>query len=301
MEAAGLKSAAARAPRKSKSGSTPGSATSSNPGHVPSPYGTPTSGPNPYVNPYAMYESQQYAYPTHTIPPHGVSMAQTQSAASSRVPSPVNGHNAGSMPPQPYFNQPFSPAYGYPPSQLQLYRYSTGGMNSPYPPPHGIYPPSFTSEHGQPHLYSPMQAGFPAHSRESSYGVLTPGYSAGPGPMANGYPGPPPPRAQNSPPLSAGANMDDRRATYAVSPLGRRRSTTDMISQGVVDPNSMSRALPGLPVGYGGYHHSASYTYATTPQVISGRDPNHRTSISSASDGSGGPPSEGSGQKPMLG
>lgn len=298
MEAAGLKSSSTRAPRKSKgSGAGTPSSTSSAPvTHLPSPYATPTSqGPSAYA-PYTMYDPGQYGYPSHPLPPPGVTMAQTQSGASSRVPSPVNGHSSshpgmGSMPGhQQYFPQPFSPAYSnYPSGNIQPYRYPSG-MPAPYGGPphhHPLYSSSMNQDHGGQPLYSPMNASFQTHSRESSYGVITPGYP--PNPMANGYP----PRTQTSTPLSQ-APHEDRRYP---SPPGRRRSPPDMISQGVVDPNSMSRIMP-IPSGYAGYH--TSYTYGNGshgPMGISGRDPVHRASISSLSDGSGAGGSDGSAAK----
>lgn len=242
MEAAGLKSTSSRQPRKSKSSAagTPSSTTSApNPAHLPSPYQTPTSnGPTHVPYPQYSYEPSPYGGYGHPIPPQGMGMPHPQSANSSRVPSPVNGHSSGhssvgSMPgaaghhPQPFFHA-FSSPYTYMGSQ-QPYRYSTGpgGLPSPYsagpppghpgggPPPHahhGIFPQNFNSEHnnhgpggtsGPPHMYSPMQAGFgaPQHARESSYpGVMTPGYANQTPTMSgpNGYP----PRTQTSTPLS---------------------------------------------------------------------------------------------------
>ena len=310
MEAAGLKSTSTRAPRKSKGSAagTPSSTASAPAGHLPSPYATPTSqGPSPYA-PYNMYDPSPYGYPTHPLPPPGITMAQTQSAASSRVPSPVNGHSSshssvGSMPNhQPYFPQPFSPAYSYQSSNMNPYGRYQGNMPAPYggPPHHSLYSPGMNSDHAPPHLYSPMNTGFQAHSRESSYGVLTPGYP--PNPMSNGYP----PRTQSSTPLSQSTGHDDRRYP---SPPGRRRTPPDMLSQGVVDPSNMNRSMP-MPSGYAGYtmHHNP-YSYnghgpnggPGGPMGISGRDVIHRASISSLSDGSGAGGSDGSAAKGLSG
>ena len=305
MEAAGLKSSSTRAPRKSKgsTGGTPSSTASANTGHLPSPFQTPTSqGPGGPYAPYGMYDPQQYGYPTHTLPPP-LSMAPNQSANSSRVPSPVNGHSSshssvGSMPgahQQPYFSQPFSPAYPYMSNQ-QPYRYAApGSMPSPYGagphPHHGLYSPGIASEHGQPHMYSPMQTAFPTHSRESSYGVVTPAYP--PSGLGNGYP----PRTQTTTPLSSSAaTHEDRRYP---SPPGRRRTPPDLLSQGVVDPSSMTSRIPsGIPSSYA--YQAQSYTYNGPPQMLQ-RDPTHRASISSLSeDGSGAGGSDGSAAKGGL-
>ncbi|OCF43795.1 transcriptional regulator Nrg1 [Kwoniella heveanensis CBS 569] len=292
MEAAGLKSSS-RQSRKSK-GSAGGTPSSTASGHMPSPYATPTSqGPGSYA-PY-MYDPQ-HGYPPYPLPPPGVSLAQSQSAASSRVPSPVNGHSSGhssvgSMPPahqQPFFSQPYTPAYTAYPGQP--YRYGpAGGIPSPYGaaphPHHGLYSPGLASEHGQ-HMYSPMQSNFQAHSRESSYGVLTPGYG-GQNPMANGYP----PRTQTSTPLSQTHDEYGRRAG---SP--RRRSPPhDMLGQGVVDPSSMSTRMgQGMQYGYGAQHHGMPYGYGQPISQPHSRDPSgHRASVSSLSeDGSGNGGSE---------
>ncbi|WWC66965.1 uncharacterized protein I206_100872 [Kwoniella pini CBS 10737] len=309
MEAAGLKSSS-RASRKSK-GSAGGTPSSTASGHMPSPYATPTSqGPSPYA-PY-MYDPQ-HGYPAYPIPPPGVSLAQSQSAASSRVPSPVNGHSSGhssvgSMPPahqQPFFSQPYtSPYTAYPGVHQQPYRYGpAGGIPSPYGaashPHHGLYSPGLASEHGQ-HMYSPMQSNFQNHSRESSYGVLTPGY--GGNPMANGYP----PRTQTSTPLSQ-THDDYGRRPPSPGMLGnggqngRRRSPPhDMLGQGVVDPSSMSTRMGGGgPMsygGYGGHHNGMPYGYGQPISQPHSRDPSgHRASVSSLSeDGSGNGASEGS-------
>ncbi|OCF59825.1 transcriptional regulator Nrg1 [Kwoniella mangroviensis CBS 10435] len=309
MEAAGLKSSS-RASRKSKgsAGGTPSSTASG--GHLPSPYATPTSqGPAPYA-PY-MYDPQ-HGYPAYPIPPPGVSLAQSQSAASSRVPSPVNGHSSGhssvgSMPPahqQPFFSQPYtSPYTAYPGVHQQPYRYGpAGGIPSPYGahPHHGLYSPGLASEHGQ-HMYSPMQSNFQTHSRESSYGVLTPGY--GGNPMANGYP----PRTQTSTPLSQTHDDYGRRPPSPGSMNGSRRRSPphDMLGQGVVDPSSMSTRMGGPPgiAAYGGgggygHHHNGMppYGYGQPISQPHSRNPSgHRASVSSLSeDGSGNGGSEGS-------
>ncbi|ORY22979.1 hypothetical protein BCR39DRAFT_458041, partial [Naematelia encephala] len=180
MEAAGLKSSSTRAPRKSKGSANGTPSSTASAGHIPSPYQTPTSQAGPYAG-YSMYDPQQYGgYPAHPLPPPGI--MQTQSAASSRVPSPANGHSSGhssvtSIPGHhqpPYFPQPYSPAYSFGGGMHQQpYRYGPG----PYGPPshHNLYSPGIAPEH-QGHLYSPMQAGFPTHSRESSYNVINPGY-----------------------------------------------------------------------------------------------------------------------------
>ncbi|KAL0240344.1 hypothetical protein I308_106594 [Cryptococcus tetragattii IND107] len=187
MEAAGLKSSSSRQPRKSKSGTgTPTSATAS---HFPSPYAT-----NPGPNPYAAYMyDQQHGYPPpYPIPP-GVAMTQPQSATSSRVPSPVNGHSAtGSLPPahqQSFFSQPYTPTYASYPSvhQQPPYRYPTGGIPYPAGPysHHSLYSSSIAPEHSQ-HMYSPMQSSFAGHSREGSYGLSASAYG-GRSPTSGAY------------------------------------------------------------------------------------------------------------------
>lgn len=308
MEAAGLKSTSTRQPRKSKGSNagTPSSTTSAPAVHLPSPFATPTSqGPPPYP-PYTMYDPQAYGYPPHPLPPPGVALAQTQSAASSRVPSPANGHSsshssvASMSGHQPYYPPAFSPAYAYQPGVhgVQPYRYPTG-MPVPFgaPPHHTMYSPGMPQDHNG-HMYSPMNAGFPTHSRESSYGVITPGYP--PTTMSNGYP---PPRTQTSTPLSQ-ATHDDRRYP---SPPGRRR--TPPPGQGVVDPSAMNRPVPS---GYAGYVHHNPYAYnghnghpGHTGHGgmlgIAGRDIMHRASISSMSEGSGAGASDGSGPKGLNG
>jgi len=322
-----LKSTSSRAPRKSKgsNGGTPSSSASANTGPMPSPYQTPShqGQPGPYGQ--YMYDPNQYGgYPTRPLPPPGVNMAQNQSANSSRVPSPVNGHSSahssgGSVPQhhsQPYFSQPFPQGYPYGHMQQQPYRYGgPAGMPSYGAPPHphhGLYSPGIAPDHGQHPMYSPMQTGFPTHSRESSYGVLTPGY--GGNPMANGYP----PRTQTSTPLSQnhedirlGGPSDDRMYGRRPPSPGRRSTPPhDMIAQGVVDPSSMSsgRGPPmqqGMQPSYAYHPHHMSHSYGVPhgyqPMGMPpGRDQamGHRASISSMSeDGSGNGGSDGSGPK----
>lgn len=278
MEAAGLKSSSSRAPRKSKGSAagTPSSTTSAGTGHLPSPYATPTS-QAPYA-PY-MYDPAHGGYPSYPIPPPNLALPQSASTNSSRVPSPVNGH--ASVPPQQYFPQPFSPAYGYPGAMhQQAYRYAP---TQPYGAPHGhhaLYSPGIAAEHGQQHMYSPMQTGFNGHSREGSYGVLTPGYQA----MSNGYP----PRTQTSTPLSQ--SHDDR--AYRPASPGRRRSPPhDLLAQGVVDPTTMSSRQPQA-AAYPAYAHMP-YNYGAAQPLPAARVEGHRASISSASDGSGNGASDG--------
>ena len=326
MEAAGLKAATTRAPRKSKgsNGGTPSSNASANAVHLPSPYQTPTSqgGPGPYGQ-YMYDPQQQYgAYPAHVLPPPGVNLAQAQSANSSRVPSPVNGHSSshssvGSIPThhqQAYFAQQYSPAYPYGGHiQQQPYRYGApAGMPSPYGggphPHHPLYSPGMAPDHAQQHMYSPMQAGFPTHSRENSYGVITPGYGGG-NPLTNGYP----PRTQTTTPLSQ--NHDDMRLAaggderaYGRRPPSPRHRTPpqDMLAQGVVDPSHMTSGRAPMQQSmqppYGYQAHPMAYAYGGAPPHQSmgapGRD--HaiglRTSISSSSeDGSVNGGSDGSG------
>lgn len=120
MAAAGLRSHAGRAPRKSKH-STPSSANSS---HLPTPYATPIPG-YPY-----MYEPGQFpGYPG--MPP---------SSTSSRVPSPAN-----SMP-MPFYPQ-YNP-YAFPMQQFRPMPAYPGaffpGMMMPGPDGQGMYmPPTF--------------------------------------------------------------------------------------------------------------------------------------------------------------
>lgn len=259
MEAAGLKSSTARLPRKSKGSTTgtntPSSASAASTSHLPSPYQTPTStGPYPY--PY-----EQFPYPP-SLP--SVTLAQSTSTNSSRVPSPANGGHANPnsvqpMPHQPYFHQNFNPAYGYPGAMhQQQYRYAP-----PYGlPPHG----SYMAEHPQQHMYSPMpQGGFPQHSRENSYSVMTSGYA--PNPMSN-YP---PPRTNTI--------HDD---PYRRPPSPPRRRTPDMLPQGILDPNIINRPMQ-MPPTYS-YPHNVYNSYQPAPPM---KNDNHRNSISSGSDGSG--------------
>lgn len=331
MEAAGLKSTSSRGPRKSKgsNGGTPSSSASANTGHMPSPYQTPTSqgGPGPYGQ--YMYDPNQFGgYPVHALPPPGMSMAHNQSATSSRVPSPVNGHSSGhssvgSMPSahhqQPYFSQPFQQPYPYGGHmQQQPYRYGgPAGMPPAYGGPHphhGLYSPGMAADHPQQHMYSPMQTGFPTHSRESSYGVLTPGFGGG-NPMANGYP----PRTQTSTPLSqnhedprlSGGSDDRIYGRRPPSPGRRRTPPHDMLAQGVVDPSNMSagrqQMQQGMQPSYAYQPHHISYAYGGPQGHQMGMPPSrgqtmgHRASISSLSeDGSGDGGSDGSGVKTQL-
>lgn len=329
MEAAGLKTTSARAPRKSKgsNGDTPSSSASAHTGHMPSPYQTPyqtptnQGGPVPYGQ--YIYDPSPYGgYPTHGIPP-SVGMAQNQSASSSRVPSPVNGHSSahssvGSIPSahhhQPYFPQPFSPAYPYGGHmQQQPYRYvgPPAGIPSPYGtahyPHHSLYSPGLPPEHGQQAMYSSMQGGFPTHSRESSYGVHTPAYG-GPS-MGNGYP----PRTQTSTPLNQShedlrleSNGDHRMYGRRAPSPGRRRSPPhDMLAQGVVDPINMMVGRPPMhqaiqhPYSYQPHHMAYGYGAqahsSTTLAHDQDQEMGQRASISSVSeDGSGNGGSDGS-------
>ncbi|WVQ82638.1 hypothetical protein IAT38_004770 [Cryptococcus sp. DSM 104549] len=313
MEAAGLKSSSSRQPRKSKSsGGTPSSTASGS--HFPSPYAPPNQAP---YAPY-MYGDQHSGYPPYPIPPPGVGMAQPQSANSSRVPSPANGHSSGhssvgSMPPahqQPFFSQPYTPTYSsYPSVHQQPYRYGpAGGMpyTGPPHPHHNLYSPGIAPEHSQ-HMYSPMQSNFQTHSREGSYGVLTPGGYGGQNPMANGGGGGYPPRTQTSTPLSQ--SHDDYGRSHRAGSPRRRSPPHDMIGQGVVDPSSMStRVAPGGAQSYPygqqpqqqhQQQHSLPYGYGQQMGgQVHAREPGHRASVSSLSeDGSGNGGSEGSAQK----
>jgi hypothetical protein len=79
-----------------------------------------------------------------------------------------------------------------------------------------------------------------------------------------------------------------------------------MLSQGVVDPTTMSNRQPqqGMQSSYGGYSQPhMSYSY-NTPQSATGpmqqRVDGHRASISSASDGSGNGGSDGSGKGELI-
>lgn len=258
MMAAGLKSSTSRQPRKSKGSQvgTPGSSSGASGVHGQSPYQTPTQGAAPYGG--YMYDPNQHGYPSYppTMPPGVGSMAQPQSAQSSRVPSPVNGHSSqsGGVPsahhPQ-YFSQPFSPAYAYPNSSYgQQYRYGQpGAVPSPYGPPshHSIYSQGIAPEHGgQQHMYSPLQTGFAPHSRDSQYNVINASGYASQAPMGNGYP----PRTQTSTPLSNGTHeeVDPRYRGAAAPPRApspRRRLTPPhqaemLASAGVVDTANLS-------------------------------------------------------------
>lgn len=266
---------------------------------MPSPYATPTSqGPMPYGAPY-MFDPA-HAYPPYPMP-HPMTMGQqTQSANSSRVPSPVNGHSSsahssvGSMPSahhQQYFGQ--YPGY-YPALQHQPYRYAPGpGVPSPYGtaphPHHGMYSNQMVPDHQH---YGQMQNAFPQHARDSSYGgVMAPGYG-GQNPMANGYP----PRTQTSTPLSQSHEADDR---YRRGASPRRRTPSgshDMLAQGVLDPAHMStnRQPGGMPPAYAGYGGPAmGYGYPAAPPSMvphgaGAPGMSHRASISSMSDGGSG-------------
>ncbi|KAL7420290.1 transcriptional repressor [Cryptotrichosporon argae] len=337
MMAAGLKSTSARQPRKSKASGagTPTSSSGASGGvHVPSPYATPTSaGAPPYGQQY-MYGDPQAPYGGYPpLPPPGA--MPTASAQSSRVPSPVSAGHPGVPPPMGAHHQPFYappaqfqqyapyPPYPQPP---QAYRYGGPGTMAPaysHPAHHGVYSPGLAQDqHG--HLYSPLQTGFPQHSRESSYGggVLTPGsYATQQQPLAY------PPRGQTSTPLS---NVDDlgdsryRRPGAGAGPGagadgrapspggggGRRRSPPghaqhaaphDMLGAGVVDPAHMGHMQPGHAYAYGQPHHVPAYAYGAPPQSMAphaardgaplpppGGMMGHRASISSLSeDGSG--------------
>ncbi|KAK4684603.1 zinc-finger protein CreA/MIG, partial [Tremellales sp. Uapishka_1] len=320
MEAAGIKSASSRAPRKSKSAGanlgTPSSILSGQ--HGQSPYQTPNSQSGPYAS--YMYDPQQHPYPSYPLPPPGVNMGQPASGQSSRVPSPVNGHSSGhssigSIPPhhqQSYYSAPFSPAYSYPGAmghQQAPYRFNPGAqVPSPYGqaphPHHGLYSPGMAQEHGQHPMYSPIPTGFQTHSREGSYGVMTPGYSQNP--MGNGYP----PRTNTSTPLSQSHEdlrhaADDQRSygrrSHPSPPRRRSPHPADMIAAGIVDPANMTTGRQGQPQtiqpSYG-YQHAMPYSYGHPhphQQMPQREAAQHRASISSVSeDGSGGGGSDGS-------
>lgn len=290
MEAAGIKSTTTRAPRKSKTsngGTTPSSnsATGSSIGHLPSPYQTPTSsGPTPYV-PY-MYDPLQHPYIGYPLPPPPLPMMHsTQSASSSRVPSPVNGHTANhnhtAMPLMPtpphhqpqFYPQPFPP-YGYPTAMHQMYR-PFPGIPNPYiqPHPHAMYSPG--PQHGH-QMYSPMQPTFPGHSREGSFsGMMTPGYPGQiPNPMANGngYP----PRTQTSTPISQandepsgkGAIAADLSMSVYGRPNTQRPLSPSSTLNGSTGPGSGTGSVTGQERG------SAP---GPEPGSASGPGPGHRT------------------------
>ena len=350
MEQAGLKSTSSRAPRKSKSSTngTPSSNTSTSTSHIASPYHTPTSqnGPIHYGYPQ-MYDPHPYPYP---VPHHNASLSNNHnSATSSRGPSPANGHSsghssvssvpgsAGPLPPphhQQFYPQPFPQAtYPYPYPQAYRYPSPAGPMHATYGPPSHVPPPMYSPglapEHAN-HMYPPMGGGasYPNHSRESSYnGVMPPGYA-----MGNGFPRsastsslvPPPANSTSSTmpgnDLNHGPGGTNDRSRYSPP---RRPSPPNMLSQGVVDPNSMnsrsglhlsygpgSTTANGHPGGYGqpslghpGHQHPhlSAYAYGSghaANETLS-RDQG-RASISSLSeDGSGdhGSGSDGSGSK----
>ena len=351
MEQAGLKSTTTRAPRKSKSSTngTPSSNTSTSTSHILSPYHTPTSqnGPIHYGYPQ-LYDSHPYPYP---LPSHNASLTNNQnSATSSRGPSPANGHSSGHssvssvpgsggpLPPphhQQFYPQPFPQAtYPYPYPQAYRYPPPAGPMHTAYGPSHApppMYSPGLAPEHAN-HMYPPMGGGsggvsYPTHSRESSFsGVMPPGY-----PMGNGFPRnastssivPPPPLHPNSTmsvgdvPGGAGTGRGRYSPGRRPSP---RPSPPNMLSQGVVDPNSMN-SRSGLHLSYGPastsnghpgaygqpsslghpHPHLSAYAYgsghAANETLLRGQG---RASISSLSeDGSGehGSGSDGSGSK----
>lgn len=260
MMAAGLKSSTSRQPRKSKGSQvgTPGSSSGASVAHGQSPYTTPTQSTAPYGG-YMYDPNQQHGtyQPYPVPPPPGVNMAQPQSAQSSRVPSPVNGHASNASMPsahhQQYFSQPQFPAYAYPSANYgQAYaRYGApNAMPSPYgahpSAHHSMYSPGMAPDHGQQHMYSSLPTGF-AHSRDSQYNVIAPNGYPSQAPMGNGYP----PRAQTSTPLSGGGAHEELDPRYrgaggaprAQSPARRRLTPpqqADMIAPGVVDPSNMS-------------------------------------------------------------
>ncbi|RSH80291.1 transcriptional repressor [Apiotrichum porosum] len=321
MMAAGLKSTNSRQPRKSKGSQvgTPGSSSGTSVAHGQSPYQTPTQAAAPYGG--YMYDPSQHGYASYPpLPPPGVGgMAQPQSAQSSRVPSPVNGHsNTNSMPSahhQQFYSQQFSPAYagGYPGSNYgQPYRYGPQtSMPSPYgggPPSshHSMYSPGMAPGHDQQHMYSPLQNNYAQHSRDSQYSVITQGGYASQAPMSNGFPA----RTQSSTPLSQAAHdeLDPRyrgTAPRAQSPRGRRLTPpqqAEMIAPSVVEhaPMSTSTGQNAAPrASYGNvsqqqqYAYPASngggYAYNAGGMTQSGRDGApalgaHRTTVSSLTE-----------------
>ncbi|BEI98154.1 hypothetical protein CcaverHIS631_0304530 [Cutaneotrichosporon cavernicola] len=214
MMAAGLKSSNSRQPRKSKGSNagTPNSSASSSVTHGQSPYQTPTQASAPYGG--YMHDANQYGgyssgYPLP--PPPGVMpSAATQSAQSSRVASPVNGHSAASSVAnthhqQFYSQQPFAPAYAAYPGASQYaqgYRYAPGTMPS-YGAHSQYYSQGVAPDHTQQHMYQGMQNGAVPYSRESGYSMMTAGGYAAQPQMSNGYP----PRTQSSTP---GDDLDPR-------------------------------------------------------------------------------------------
>jgi hypothetical protein len=212
MMAAGLKSSNSRQPRKSKGSNagTPNSSAGSSVTHGQSPYQTPTQASAPYGG--YMHDPSQYGYPSgYPLPPPGVMpSAATQSAQSSRVASPVNGHSAASSVPathhQQFYSQPFSPAYAAYPGASQYgqgYRYAPGTMPSPYGAHSQYYSQGVAPDHTQQHMYPGMQNGAVPYSRESGYSMMTAGGYATQPQMSNGYP----PRTQSSTP---GDDLDPR-------------------------------------------------------------------------------------------
>jgi hypothetical protein len=278
MMAAGLKSSTSRQSRKSKGSQvgTPGSTSSASTMHGQSPYQTPTQASAPYGG-YMYDASQQHNGASYPYAPGVSSMtAQTQSAQSSRVPSPVNGHSTASSmhSAQQQHQQQFYPQQqpfytAYPGSTYgQPYRYSPGGAPIPsaYGPPshHHLYSPGVAPEHGgQQHMYSPIQS-FTPNSRDQ-YNVLAQGYPQAQ--MGNGYP----PRTQSSTPLSATHDeLDPRYRTAQRTPSSPRRRLTppqaEMLSTGVVDPSSMSTNASGhsaAPRASLGAVSASPYSYAS--------------------------------------
>ncbi|CAK9779783.1 unnamed protein product [Cutaneotrichosporon oleaginosum] len=290
MMAAGLKSSNSRQPRKSKGSNagTPSSSAGSSVTHGQSPYQTPTQASAPYGG--YMHDPNQYGYPSgYPLPPPGVVPgAAAQSAQSSRVASPVNGHSAASSMPaahhQQFYSQPFSPAYAAYPGASQYgqgYRYAPGTMPSPYGAHSQYYSQGVAPDHTQQHMYPGMQNGAVPYSRESgSYSMMTAGGYATQPQMSNGYP----PRTQSSTP---GDDLDPRYRGNGAAPrepspssVSRRRLTTSQannVSAGVVDPSSVSSAQSasaGVPSyaysnggGYGYGHSVPSRASATTADV----------------------------------
>lgn len=292
MMAAGLKSSTSRQPRKSKNSQvgTPGSSSGASVTHGQSPYQTPTQATAPYGG--YMYDAtgQHGGYPPYgSIPPPGVSMANAQSAQSSRVASPVNGHSSASSVPsahhQQYFGQPFAQpgGYAYPQySQSQGgYRYGAPNTMPPYgapPSQHSMYSGAMAPDHHQQHMYSPVSAGgFSApHSARDSYGsVMTQGGYASQQAMSNGYPA----RQQTSTPLSAGAHedIDPRyRSTGAPRALSPRRSSLtqqgDLLAASSANgtTSSSAQASAGTSTARGTQQLQASaqsYSYAPSAHL----------------------------------
>lgn len=274
MMAAGLKSSNSRQPRKSKGSQagTPNSSAGSSVTHGQSPYQTPTQASAPYGG--YMHDPAQYGYPSgYPLPPPGVMPTATQSAQSSRVASPVNGHSAASsqMPSahhqQFYSQQQFSPAYAYPgTSQYGQggYRYAPGTMPSPYGAHSQYYSQGVAPDHTQQHMYSSLQNGVP-YPRDSSYSMMAAGGYATQAQMSNGYP----PRTQSSTP---GDDLDPRYRGNGAAPrepspasVPRRRLTppsqANNISNGVVDPSSVSTGATASAGAMPSYAYANGYTY----------------------------------------